>query len=236
MKTEPYRSRSLAPGLLISLLIHAGLAALLLSPRPVQHSGQPVRWLTVSLLPTPSPKAEPAPVPTLLPPPAAASRPPAASRTRPAVTAQAPAAAPARKHDKDQEQDARRAPAAITAIAATPASPATPATPVVPAAAGDPPDPFAAQPAKPAGAFDTAAALKSARKLAVARAGKDDPAVAQLRDKPASELASDNELGKGIKQGVRPDCLTSAAGAGILAPLLIAAQVLTDKKDHGCKW
>ena len=103
-------------------------------------------------------------------------------------------------------------------------------------ATADPADPFASAPARPSGAFDANAALRSARTLAIAKAGKDDPAVAQLRDKPASGLATENELGKGIRQGARADCLTSAYGAGILAPHLILRAVLNDKKYHGCKW
>jgi hypothetical protein len=72
VKTEPYRSRSLAPGLVISLLIHAGLVALLVNQKAAPPHTQPVRWLTVSLLPTPAPKVAPPPVPE-----------PAASRVRP---------------------------------------------------------------------------------------------------------------------------------------------------------
>lgn len=215
MKTEPYRSRSLAPGLVISLLIHAGLLMLLMHQRPVPPPVQPARWLTVSLLPAPVPKVELAPQPV---PPAPPPDQPAVARHKTPAIAKAPVVRPqAQRPDKEQ----RREPAAIT---------------MIPAAPNDPPDPFAATPSKPAGTFDTAAALQSARKLAVAKAGKDDPAVAQLRDKPINDLASENELGKGIKRGARPGCLMSGAGAGILAPLVIAAQVLTDKKDHGCKW
>jgi hypothetical protein len=219
VKTEPYRSRSLAPGLVISLLIHAGLLVLFMHQRPVPPPAQPARWLTVSLLPAPAPKIEPAPEP-VQPAPAPAPVPdrPAVARPKTPAIAKAPAVRPQAQRP-DQEQ--QREPAAIT---------------MIPAAPNDPPDPFAAAPSKPAGTFDTAAALQSARKLAVAKAGKDDPAVAQLRDKPINDLASENELGKGIKRGARPGCLMSGAGAGILAPLVIAAQVLTDKKDHGCKW
>lgn len=214
VKTEPYRSRSLAPGLVISLLIHAGLVALLVNQKATPPHAQPARWLTVSLLPTPVPKVAPEPVPE---PVASRVRPPEQTARSAAIAKAAPT--PRRPHKPDEQRES-------TAITMIPAAPNTPA---------DPPDPFAA-PGKPEGTFDTTAALKSARKLAVAKAGKDDPAVAQLRDKPINELASENELGKGIKQGARPGCLMSGAGAGILAPLVIAAQVLTDKKDHGCKW
>lgn len=226
MKIEPYRSRSLAPGLVVSLLIHAGLLALLLAqrPAPVPQPVQPARWLMVSLVPAPAAKPEPVPEPVppeVIPPP-----PPPKVRNQVPAIAQAPAAAapvPRRQPDRitDADRERRQEATAIT---------------VMPAAPNDPPDPFAAPPSKPAGTFDTSAALKSARKLAVAKAGKDDPAVAQLRDKPVNGLAAENELGNGIKQAVRPGCLMSAAGSGILAPLLIAAQVLTDKKDQGCKW
>ncbi|GAB2842312.1 hypothetical protein GCM10027277_06840 [Pseudoduganella ginsengisoli] len=215
MKTVPYRSRSLAPGIVISLLIHAGLGALLLSQRPpVQRTSQPARWLTVSILPTPAPKPAPEPPPPLVEP----RRQPVSPHNKPAAIAHAPAMTAARQRDKEDNQKQQ---AAIT---------------VIPASPNEPPDPFAAPTAKGSGTFDTAAALQSARKLAVAKAGKDDPAVAQLRDKPINDVAGENELGKGIKQGARPDCLMSGAGAGLLAPLVIAARVLTDKKDHGCKW
>jgi hypothetical protein len=217
VKTEPYRSRSLAPGLVISLLLHAGLLMLLMHQRPLPSPAQPARWLTVSLLPAPARKIGPAPEPVQ---PAPVPGRPAVARHAPPAVAKAPAPVrPQQAQRPDMEQ--QREPAAIT---------------LIPAAPNDPPDPFAATPSKPAGAFDTAAARQSARKLAVAKAGKDDPAVAQLRDKPINDLASENELGKGIKRGARPGCLMSGAGAGILAPLVIAAQVLTDKKDHGCKW
>lgn len=227
MKIEPYRSRSLAPGLVISLLIHAGLLALLVTQRPAPPVAQPVRWLTVSLVPEsvkPAPRIAPVPEPVTkpVPPPVV---PPASPRVRDKAPAMAqapvraqPAPRPKQEDDKDRErqQDA-------TAITVMPAP-------------ADAPDPFALPPARSPGTFDTTAALKSARKLAVAKAGKDDPAVAQLRDKPINGLAAENELGNNIKQAARPGCLMSGAGAGILAPLAIAYQVLTDKKDHGCKW
>jgi hypothetical protein len=232
VKIEPYRSRSLAPGLVISLLIHAGLLALLVTQRPTPPVAQPVRWLTVSLVPAPvkpAPRIEPVPEPVTTPaiepvPPRVV--PPASPKVRdkaPAM-AQAPVRvqpAPRPKQEEDKDRESQHDATAIT---------------VMPAAPADAPDPFAVPPPKSPGTFDTTAALKSARKLAVAKAGKDDPAVAQLRDKPINGLAAENELGNNIKQAARPGCLMSAAGSGILAPLLIAAQVLTDKKDHGCKW
>lgn len=229
MKIEPYRRRSLAPGLAVSLLIHAGLLALLMTQRPAPPVAQPARWLTVSLLPDTAVKPVPAP-PTVAPPVAAAKVRP----TTPSM-AQTPVRAPA-PHQldpdsvKDKEQHAPRHDASALHVV-TPVPEQAPSR-----APAESPDPFAAPPSHAAGAFDTSAALKSARKLALAKAGKDDPAVAQLRDKPINGLAADNELGNGIKKGARPDCLMSGAGAGLLAPLAIAYQVLTDKKDHGCKW
>lgn len=226
MKTEPYRSRSLAPGVVISLLIHAGLLALLVSQRPAPPAPQPVRWLTVSLVPAPAPRpaVEPEPVPQPALNPAVKPERPPGVRDHPAPIARAPVRAPATpRPDQAQEDETERRQEA-TAIT------------VMPPAASDPADPFAVPPPRPAGTFDTTAALQSARKLALAKAGKDDPANAQLRDKPVNGLASENELGKGIQQAARPGCLMSGAGAGLLAPLVIAAQVLTDKKDHGCKW
>lgn len=231
MKIEPYRRRSLAPGLAVSLLIHAGLLALLMTQRPAPPVVQPARWLTVSLLPDTAIKPASA-LPTVEP--RAAN--PAANvrRTTPAM-AQAPVRAPA-PHQvdpdsvKDKEPHAPRHDA--SALHVVPAAPEQAPS----RATAESPDPFAAPPSHAAGAFDSTAALKSARKLALAKAGKDDPAVAQLRDKPINGLAAENELGNSIKKGARPDCLMSGAGAGILAPLAIAYQVLTDKKDHGCKW
>lgn len=230
MKIEPYRSRSLAPGLVMSLLIHAGLLALLMTQRPAPPVAQPVRWLTVSLVPTPPVQPEPPlelvrePVPEPVQPRVAAPVPPPSVRDKAPAMAHTPVRAPPAprpKQDEDKERERRHEATAMS---------------VMPAAPADPPDPFAVPPSRSPGTFDTAAALQSARKLAVAKAGKDDPAVAQLRDKPVNGLAAENELGNGIKQAARPGCLMSAAGSGILAPLLIAAQVLTDKKDQGCKW
>lgn len=233
MKIEPYRSRSLAPGLAVSLLIHAGLLALLMTQRPAPPVVQATRWLTVNLLPDPA--VRPAPAPPVAEPPAAIP----AAKVRPTTPAiaQAPVRAPAPRQleqDPDRLKDkAQHAPRHdASALHVVPAAP-EPAPSRTPA---EPPDPFSAPPSHAAGAFDTTAALKSARKLALAKAGKDDPAVAQLRDKPINGLAAESELGNGIKKGARPDCLMSGAGAGLLAPLAIAYQVLTDKKDHGCKW
>lgn len=39
-----------------------------------------------------------------------------------------------------------------------------------------------------------------------------------------------------INRGKRPYCLTAFQGAGILALVAMPLAILTDKKDHGCKW
>lgn len=220
---EPYRRRSLVPGVAISLSLHAGLLAWVVHQRPPLPAAAPSRWLTVSLVPArqtpqPAPETESKPRQHDVPPPHA-------RQPSPGQPAHAAAPQPVTAGQPQRGIAAAPPPAVTTA-----------APPAPPAANGDAPDPFAAPPAPRPGAFDASAALKSARKLAVAKAGKDDPAVAQLQDKPVNGLAADSTLGKDMKRAARPDCLTAGAGAGILAPLLLAAMVLTDKKDHGCKW
>ena len=93
------------------------------------------------------------------------------------------------------------------------------------------PDPF--HPEQGPKKFDMDAALKTARKVA----SEPDPAraklpVAQLDKKPLYPESHESQLARDIASGKRPDCRSSAAGAGLLAPLIW----LTDKKDSGCKW
>jgi hypothetical protein len=214
VKPEPYRRRSLVPGIAISLSLHAGLLAWAVHQRaPLPAAAAPSRWLTVSLLPAPRVRQ---PDPPPLPQPARERPPRPLAHTPPAPVTTAP---------PRRETAPQQLPAATAELQSAP-----------PARSNDAPDPFAAPPARQPGTFDTNAALASARRLAIAKAGKDDPAVAQLQDKPVNGLASESALGKDIKGGARPDCLTAGAGAGLLAPLVVAAMVLTDKKDSGCKW
>ncbi|KQX01512.1 hypothetical protein ASC94_02520 [Massilia sp. Root418] len=117
-------------------------------------------------------------------------------------------------------------------------SAALPAPASAPAAAQAalPADPFAAAPAPAPGKFDVNAAMKSARKLATAKSTKDDPAVAQIYDKPLYGPPSDTPLGKSVANTARADCKNVAAGTGLLALVILPVMILTDKKDSGCKW
>lgn len=140
------------------------------------------------------------------------------------------------RHKKKPDEEVR------TARHTEPSSPAPAASPtaVVPRApqaitlssqANQAPDPF--HPEQGPKKFDMDAALKTARKVA----NEPDPAranlpVAQLDKKPLYPESHESQLSRDIANGKRPDCRTSGAGAGILAPLLW----LTDKKDSGCKW
>jgi hypothetical protein len=78
--------------------------------------------------------------------------------------------------------------------------------------------------------------MKSARKLATAKSTKDDPAVAQIYDKPLYGLPSDTPAGTAVGRTARADCKSVAAGTGILALVILPVMILTDKKDSGCKW
>jgi len=117
------------------------------------------------------------------------------------------------------------------ATAAQTAAPHAPQAITLPSQTNPPLDPF--HPEQGPKKFDMDAALKTARKVA----NEPDPAranlpVAQLDKKPLYPESHESQLSKDIASGKRPDCRTSAAGAGILAPLFW----LTDKKDSGCKW
>lgn len=96
--------------------------------------------------------------------------------------------------------------------------------------------PTAETPAAAAPKFDVNLALKSARAFAGAKAGKNDPAVAQLQDKPINDLRSESPGARAIEKAARADCKTVASGAGLLALIAIPVILLTDKKDSGCKW
>jgi hypothetical protein len=100
-----------------------------------------------------------------------------------------------------------------------------------------PADPFASAPASPEPPrFDKNAALKAARKLATAKSTRDDPAVAQIYDKPLYGLPTDTPTGQAVARTARGDCKNVASGTGILALVIVPLMILTDKKDAGCKW
>ena len=156
-------------------------------------------------------------VPPAPPPPAVAelARPPQ------------PEPKPARQKKKPDEaiRESRRA------QPSQPAPATVPQAITLPSQANLPPDPF--HPEQGPKKFDMDAALKTARKVA----NEPDPAranlpVAQLDKKPLYPENHESQLSRDIASGKRPDCRTSAAGAGLLAPLFW----LADKKDSGCKW
>lgn len=97
----------------------------------------------------------------------------------------------------------------------------------------DAPDPFYVTPSrdKP---FDVEAARAAARQIATS----PDPARADLPvaqfDKQRNRIATETRLAREISKAERPDCKDGIPGpfGGILSPL----NLLTDKKDHGCKW
>lgn len=82
--------------------------------------------------------------------------------------------------------------------------------------------------------FDVEAARAAARRIATA----PDPARADLPvgqfDKQRNQIATETRLAREISKAERPDCKDGIPGlfGGILSPL----NLLTDKKDHGCKW
>jgi hypothetical protein len=89
-----------------------------------------------------------------------------------------------------------------------------------------------AQSAPGSGRFDLEAARRQVREMQF-------DALPQQRETGA--LSADIDPGrKRFRQkfdsGKRPDCLTAFQGAGILALVAMPLAILTDKKDHGCKW
>jgi hypothetical protein len=222
-------SRTLLPGIAISLLLHAGLIAMVTAPKRPQPQTQldarrMLVWLTPPALPpmaAPAEQAQPAPGEV-----AAAA--PLRKRARPEPAQRPPRTANA---GGSAVTVATTAPAAASPPAAEGPAPA-PAT----TDARLPADPFAAAPAPVPGKFDVNAAMKSARKLATAKSTKDDPAVAQIYDKPLYGLPSDTPAGTAVGRTARADCKSVAAGTGILALVILPVMILTDKKDSGCKW
>lgn len=227
------KNRTLLPGIAVSLLLHAGLIALLATPSrpaPQPDTRRIMVWLTPRAVPPAPAKAEataPQPAPAIAPVIASAGRP---APVTPKRARQPDVAAP----DATTEQP--------PGMAVVPAAPPAPASGHATAQAGAtadpslPADPFAPATAPAQGKFDVNAAMKSARKLATAKSTKDDPPVAQIYDKPLYGLPSDTPLGSAVARTARADCKSVASGAGILALVILPVMILTDKKDSGCKW
>lgn len=227
------KNRTLLPGIAVSLLLHAGLIALLAAPSrpgPQPDTRRMMVWLTPRAVP-------PAPAK------AAATAPEAAPVIAPVI---ASAGRPAPVTPKRARQPDAAAPDAATeqrpGMAVAPAAPPAPASGHATAQAGAtadpslPADPFAPAIAPVQGKFDVNAAMKSARKLATAKSTKDGPPVAQIYDKPLYGLPSDSPLGSAVGKTARADCKSVASGTGILALVILPVLILTDKKDSGCKW
>jgi hypothetical protein len=192
----------IVPGILVSLALHA---VLIFGYRLAA--------------PTPAPKLPPNRTMTVwlrpfVPPvkPAIAElakREPAAPRALRQPTAVARSTAPANAPTRIQ-------PPTETAAAITP-----PAEPYDPLRADTAPN------------FDMEAARKAARRVATEKDTlRADSLAKRLEDHPLYPEDKETQLQKGMARAQRADCRTSAAGAGILAPLVW----LLDKKDSGCKW
>ena len=218
-------NRTLLPGIAVSLLLHAALIAMIAVPGRRHPQPQPdLRRMMVWLTP---PAVAAAPKPASAPATAAATVAPVSATRRPSPPrslAQGPGSAGPAEPAASAEQ-----PSALAEAAAIP-----PAT--AQAAPSLPDDPFAPAATPVQGKFDANAAMKSARKLATAKSTKDDPAVAQIYDKPLYGPPSDTPLGSAVGRTARGDCKSVASGTGILALIIVPVMILTDKKDSGCKW
>jgi hypothetical protein len=215
------KNRTLTTGAVVSLFLHASLVYLVFAP--AQKEAVPdARRMLVWLVPAPTPRPPPPPVPiSQIPPetPVAATRAKRPAAVAPAITPPTPGAE-------------------TGAIAVTAVTPVREAEKLAEKSVDMPPDPFApaTAPAPVKGKFDVNAAMKSARKLATAKSTKDDPAVAQIYDKPLYGLPGDTPLGTAVSRTARGDCKSVAQGTGILALIIVPVMILTDKKDSGCKW
>jgi len=195
---------SLAARIAVTLLLHASLLLPLLLLRQTPPAHGPQGPAMVWIAPQAAAPVTPPPIKT--PPPRTARAMPAPNQrsTRPAP------------------------PDVQLADAPAPASPAVAAAPIT-APANVQYDEFGL----PKPGFDRDAARKTARHYATARAGKDDPAVAQFQN---PEIRKESELARKIESATRGDCKTAASGAGLLALVAVPLMILTDKKDSGCKW
>ena len=220
MRLDMKKNRTLLAGCAISALLHAGLLSVI-NIRQQQAPAQDNRRTTVWLLPSTS-ALPPLSASDSVAPPAAA---PAMRRAlAPAGRARSPGASEPTAAAEQQP-----------ALAVLPAAPATEHA-ATETGASLPADPFAPAATPVPGKFDANAAMKSARKLATAKATRDDPAVAQLYDKPLYGPPADTPLGTAVGRTARADCKNAAAGARILALVILPVMILTDKKDSGCKW
>ena len=227
LSTEPMRRRSIVPGILVSLALHAALISgyRLAAPMPPPELS-PNRTMTVWLLPTPV--TAPAPAAPAIP-----AQPDAAPRlaTQAAATRESRNAREQSERNQNRQRPHEtpvhdRTPAAITAIAPTPAPTDTTVVADTAKPAGADYDPLRA-PAEPK-PFDIEAARKAARKVAVEKPAPGTLA-AQLQAHPLYPEDDRNKLEKDMARAGRPDCLKG--GGNLLTPLFW----LLDKKDHGCK-
>jgi hypothetical protein len=205
LSMQGMRRPGIVPGILVSLVLHAVLifGYRLAAPTPAPDL-PPNRTMTVWLRPL-APPARPAIAePAKLEP--ATPLTPRPLRQRPAVArTTAPASAPAPAQ-----------PQTATAAAITPTA--------------EPYDPLRADITP---SFDMEAARKAARRVATEKdTMRADSLAKRLEDHPLYPEDKETQLQKGVARAQRADCRTSAAGAGILAPLVW----LLDKKDSGCKW
>ncbi|KQV82342.1 hypothetical protein ASD15_09885 [Massilia sp. Root351] len=215
------KNRTLLPGIAVSLLLHAGLIAMMAAPVHRERPPDPRRMMVWLTPPAALPSSQPVGTPVPAAAPETATRraplPPPRLSQRPGSAVRAQSAAPVEQ------------PSAVAHSGATPPATAQ-AGPSLPA------DPFAPAAAPVQGKFDVSAAMKSARKLATAKSTKDDPPVAQIYDKPLYGPPSDTPLGSAVGRTARADCKDVASGTGILALIIVPVMILTDKKDSGCKW
>ncbi|MET0321125.1 MAG: hypothetical protein ABW069_10425 [Duganella sp.] len=209
LSMQRLRRPRIAPGILVSLALHAALIfgyRLAVPARP--PAAAPHQTMTVWLHPYPP---LPKPMPMVAPAKQAAPR---ELRTDVARTGLPTSA-----------RMPERMPERTPAQAAAPATASPSATPP-----GEPYDPLRAEPVQP---FDMEAARSAARKVASDRDTlRPDSLAKRMEEHPLYPEDRETQLQKGIAGAKRADCRTSAAGAGILAPLVW----LLDKKDSGCKF
>ncbi|MYM69536.1 hypothetical protein GTP45_22215 [Pseudoduganella sp. FT55W] len=137
-------------------------------------------------------------------------------------------AAPPPEKPRKREPVPNRAPQRVIAAEATPGiiPPAPAATPAESQAVTLPPDPL--YPDQQPKQFDMNEALKTARKVAKEKAPPGTLA-AQLEAHPINTEPVANELATKMAAAKKTDCLKSASGAGLLAPLFWAL-------DKHCKF
>jgi hypothetical protein len=199
---QPGRLRhpGIAAGIAVSLLLHA---LLIFGYRlPVDTPHQTVKTMTVWLTPPKPPKPPKPMIAKVEPPPATPARP----KEEP--------------HPRRTPTPAAERPA-VAAQAITP-----PAQPAESQAVTLPPDPL--YPDQQPKQFDMNEALKTARRVAKEKA----PAgtlTAQLEAHPINTEPPASELARKMEGAKKTDCLKSASGAGLLAPLFWAL-------DKHCKF